>query len=172
MLSTSNASAQLERVREYAQEVAAREGCQLYDIELVDGPRRILRIYIDRTPGGVSLDDCVNVSKGLNLRLDVEDVMPGGAYELEVSSPGLERKLTQPWHFASAVGSSVQLKYRDPSDGNNKSYEGKLVEATESSLKFENSKGPWTVELVNVQKARVVLGDAFPKNPRPGKKKR
>lgn len=168
----STLNAQLERVREFAQEVATREGCQLYDLELVDGPRRILRVYIDRTPGGVSLEDCVNVSKGLNLRLDVEDVMPGGAYELEVSSPGLERKLTQLWHFGSVVGQTVQLKYRDPNDGSFKSYEGKLASADGPKLTFENSKGPWNVEFENVQKARVILGDAFAKKPAPGKKKR
>lgn len=172
MLGQGKEPAQLERVREYAVEVATREGCVLYDLELIDGPRRILRVYIDRTPGGVSLNDCVNVSKGLNLRLDVEDVMPGGAYELEVSSPGLERKLTQPWHFESAIDKQVSLKYRDPADGSFKSYDGKLVAATKTHLNLENSKGPWIVELENVQKARIVLGDVLQKKPAPGKKKR
>jgi ribosome maturation factor RimP len=167
-LSTLNA--QLERVREFAQEVATREGCSLYELELVDGPRRILRVYIDRTPGGVSLEDCVNVSRGLNLRLDVEDVMPGGAYELEVSSPGLERKLTQNWHFGGAVGQTVQLRYRDQADGTTKPYEGKLVAVDGGKLSFENSKGPWSLDFENVLKARVLLGDALAKKPAPGKK--
>ncbi len=68
-------------------------------------------MFIDKA-GGVSIEDCANVSRGLNLRLDVEDVIPGGQYELEVSSPGLDRKLTQGWHFEKAVGKTVQVKYR------------------------------------------------------------
>ena len=54
----------------------------LYDLEFHDGPARSLRVYIDKAPGGVSIDDCANVSRGLNLRLDVEDVIPGGHYDL------------------------------------------------------------------------------------------
>ncbi|HMN68940.1 MAG TPA: ribosome maturation factor, partial [Bdellovibrionales bacterium] len=82
---------QLEQIRKFAQEVAIREGCLLYDLEYREGPGRALVVYIDRdTAGGVSITDCSNVSKGLNLRLDVEDAVPGGHYDLEVSSPGLD----------------------------------------------------------------------------------
>src|SRR5262245_53641529 len=81
----AHSPARMEQSRLFAEEVAVREGCRLYDMELRD---RTLRAFIDRTPGGVSVDDCANVSRGLNLRLDVEDAIPGGRYELEVSSPG------------------------------------------------------------------------------------
>ncbi|MBU6376459.1 MAG: ribosome maturation factor RimP [Bdellovibrionales bacterium] len=161
----------MERIRRYAEEVAAREGCLLYDLEFREGPGRTLRVFIDKEPGGVSIDDCVNVSKGLNLRLDVEDAVPGGAYDLEVSSPGLDRKLTQFWHYEKAVGKTVQVKYWDESR-QTRSYEGLLVAAGEGLLSFENSKGPFSVKFENVQKGRVVLVDALPKKPAPGKKKR
>lgn len=158
----------LEQVRKFAEEVALREGCRLYDLEFHDGPARALRIYIDKAQGPVSIDDCANVSRGLNLRLDVEDVIPGGRYDLEVSSPGLDRKLTQLWHYDSAMGQTIRLQYRDPS-GAVKPYEGKLAAVEGSKLKFENSKGPFEVEFSEVTKARIHLGDVLGKQPPPGK---
>lgn len=160
--------AQMEQVRLFAEEVAVREGCRLYDVEFRD---RTLRVFIDRAPGGVSIEDCANVSRGINLRLDVEDAIPGGRYELEVSSPGLERKLTLPWHYEGAVGSQVQIRYRT-ADGQMLSYEGRLVSLNGTSLNFENKKGPFQVELGDVEKARVLLGDVLAAKPPPGKKKK
>ncbi|MEK6554972.1 MAG: ribosome maturation factor, partial [Bdellovibrionota bacterium] len=84
-----------EKIKGLAQEVCEREGCSLYDIEFVGaGRHRVLRIYIEANgEGQVTVEQCANVSRGLSLQLDVEDVIPGGQYELEVSSPGLERML-------------------------------------------------------------------------------
>ncbi len=162
---------QMDQIRQFAEEVATREGCKLYDLEFVDGSGRILRVYIDKTPGGVSIEDCANVSRGLNLRLDVEDAIPGGRYELEVSSPGLDRKLTQLWHFEGAVGRTVQVRFREES-GAMRTHEGKLTAVDGSRLSLENNKGPFAVDFSVVEKARVVLGDEFSKKPAPGKKKR
>lgn len=101
-----------EKVLKMATDVAAREGCEIYDFEFVgSGGSRALRVYIDKIgEGGVSIDDCSNVSRGLNLLLDVDDVIPGGAYNLEVSSPGLERALRTVAHYQRAVGKRVQVK--------------------------------------------------------------
>lgn len=162
---------QLEQIRKFAEEIAVREGCKLYDLEFVDGGGRILRVYIDKAQGGVSIDDCANVSRGLNLRLDVEDAIPGGRYELEVSSPGLDRKLTQLWHFEGAVGRTVQVRFREEA-GTMRTSEGRLVSVEGEQLKFENNKGPFAVAFPAVEKARVVLVDEFAKKPAPGKKKR
>lgn len=162
---------QMEQIRSFAEEVAVREGCVLYDLEFREGPGRTLRVFIDKAPGGVGIDDCANVSRGLNLRLDVEDVIPGGAYELEVSSPGLDRKLTQLWHFQGALGQTVQLKYKDEA-GDSKPYEGRLQTVEGSRLGFENSKGPFAVEFSQVEKARILVRDVLQKKPAPGKKKR
>jgi ribosome maturation factor RimP len=161
-------SSQLEQIRHFAEEVTSREGCVLYDLEFREGPGRTLRVFIDKDNGGASLEDCVNVSKGLNLRLDVEDVIPGGAYELEVSTPGLDRKLSQLWHFEKAVGQTVQVKFRDEA-GNHKSYEGRLVAVEGETLKFENSKGPFDMDFKSVERGRIVLVDILPKKPAPGK---
>ncbi len=110
-----------EKVARMASEVAAREGCEIYDFDFVGGGNaRALRIFIDKLSTtlddgsvinkGVSIEDCSNVSRGLNLLLDVDDVIPGGAYNLEVSSPGLERPLRTSGHFKRASGTRAYVK--------------------------------------------------------------
>lgn len=93
-----------------AQEVATTCGCEIYDLELtsVQG-RRTLRVLIDRDSGGVGIEDCSNVSRGLSEKLDLDDPIDG-AYDLEVSTPGLDRPLKQPWHFSKVVGKKIQLR--------------------------------------------------------------
>ncbi len=100
------------KVMKLATEVAAREGCEIYDFDFIGaGANRALRVFIDKTgPGGVMIEDCSNVSKGLNLLLDVDDVIPGGAYNLEVSSPGLERPLRTPAHYERAAGTRAFVR--------------------------------------------------------------
>lgn len=102
----------IDRIRKMADEVTAREGCAVYDLEFTGGGNgRILRLFIDKASGeNVSIDDCANVSRGLNLMLDVDDVIPGGRYDLEVSSPGVERVLRERWHYERAVGKTIALK--------------------------------------------------------------
>lgn len=94
------------KLKALAEQVARQEGVLLYDIEVAG---RILRILIDREEGHVGIDDCSNVSKALNLLLDVEDFI-SGSYHLEVSSPGLERKLNQVWQFKKALSERVRVK--------------------------------------------------------------
>lgn len=99
-----------EKIQKIASEVSLREGCELYDLEMSgSGIGRVLRVYIDKD-SGVGIEDCSNVSKGMNLLLDVEDVIPGGMYNLEVSSPGLDRHLKTKMHFEKAVGKKVFIQ--------------------------------------------------------------
>lgn len=102
----------LDKIKVLAEQVAVRESCFLYDLEFAGSTQaRVLRVFIDRdTENGVSIEDCSNVSKGLNLLLDVEDAIPGGRYVLEVSSPGLERVLKEKWHFEKVIGKLIYLK--------------------------------------------------------------
>jgi ribosome maturation factor RimP len=101
----------MNRLEELADKVAKNEGCILYDVEFVGtGNGRTLRIYIDKVGDGAGIEDCSNVSKGLNEVLDADDVIPGGPYSLEVSTPGIDRVLRKPWHFAAVQGKKVQLK--------------------------------------------------------------
>jgi len=102
----------MEKIEKLALDAATEQGCILYDVEFVGaGKFRTLRLFIDKEDGNPSIDDCSNVSKALNVFLDAdEDIIPGGAYNLEVSTPGLERELNKPWHFQKAVGKKVYLK--------------------------------------------------------------
>ncbi|MFS4460319.1 ribosome maturation factor RimP [Bdellovibrio sp. HCB2-146] len=101
----------MDKVESMASKVAAQEGCVLYDIEFVGiGKGRTLRLFIDKEDGSVSIDDCSNVSKGINAFLDESDIIPGDAYNLEVSTPGLDRHLSKPWHFQKVVGKKVYIK--------------------------------------------------------------
>jgi len=103
----------LDKVRQIAAPLAAQEGLELIDAEIGGGGgRQILRLFIDKA-GGVSLDDCTAVSRAVSTALDVEDPIEG-AYDLEVSSPGLDRPLKTPEHFQKFLGSKVRVKTFGP----------------------------------------------------------
>ena len=88
------------------------EGMELVDVELKGGPnRRILRIYIDK-PTGVTHQDCELISNQVGSVLDIENLIPG-SYVLEVSSPGLTRKLTKESDYRRYVGRLVRIQTRD-----------------------------------------------------------
>ena len=93
-----------------------RLGFELADLELKLGGRSgLVRVFIDR-PEGIGIDDCEVVSRQVSAILDVEDPLPGN-YTLEVSSPGLDRKLTKPEHFRRFMGEEVKVTLRFPLEG-------------------------------------------------------
>jgi ribosome maturation factor RimP len=101
----------LTKIREAAERVAHSLGLEVFDVEFKIGKDRLLRIYIDRLPGpenpqdlGVTHKDCENVSVQLSDILDVEELVPGPHYVLEVSSPGLDRKLLKPADYQRFAG--------------------------------------------------------------------
>jgi len=117
----------LEKVRTIAAPLAAAEGLELVDVELAGaGGHPTLRLYIDKA-GGVSLDDCTQVSRALSAALDVEDPIEG-SYELEVSSPGLDRPLRTREHFERFAGEQVRVKTFGPLEdaGSRKTFVGRL----------------------------------------------
>lgn len=155
---------QLETIRRLAEDIAVREGCKLYDVEFTGGPHRTLRVFIEKESGGASLEDCVNVSRGLNLILDVEDTVPGGHYDLEVSTPGLERKLTQLWHFEKAKGERLQVRYA--SEDATQTIDAKVLDVVGQNIIFETKSGSLEVPFSNIQKAKQVFS-----GPEKGKKR-
>lgn len=116
-----------DQVREIADRVAASYGVEVWDIEFRGGggKARMLRIFIDK-PEGVTHEDCANVSREVSTILDVEDVVPGAGYLLEVSSPGLDRKLRGAADYERFQGSLVKLQTLEPVNGS-RSYEGRLT---------------------------------------------
>jgi len=156
----------LDRVRAIVERVAASLGVEVVEIELRgSGKARMLRIFIDK-PNGVTHEDCARLSREVSTILDVEDAMPGGSYVLEVSSPGLDRKLFRPVDFERFQGSRVKLTTRDPVNGN-RHFEGRLerfeagrliLDLTEARRKFRPHDGEQKleIELANVEKANLV----------------
>lgn len=103
------------RLGTLCESIARAQGILVYDLVYRrSGPRWKLAVFIDRDPGGVSLDDCETFSRQLARELDVLDPI-GHSYDLEVSSPGIERTLRLPWHWERATGRSIQVKWRDES---------------------------------------------------------
>jgi ribosome maturation factor RimP len=116
-----------EQVKAVADRVAASHGVEVWDIEFRGGggKARMLRIYIDK-PEGVTHEDCANVSREVSTILDMEDVVPGAGYLLEVSSPGLDRKLRGAADYERFQGSLIKLQTLEPVNGT-RSYEGRLT---------------------------------------------
>src|SRR6476660_6533296 len=118
-------AADLNTIRELAGRVATAQGIEVVDVELRGGGKaRTLRITIDK-PEGVTHEDCAQVSRDVSTILDVEEAIPGAAYTLEVSSPGLDRKLVRPEDYQRFTGSRLKLTTHEPVNGN-RHFEGRL----------------------------------------------
>jgi ribosome maturation factor RimP len=154
-------AADLERIREIIERVAVSSGLEVVDVDLRGGGKsRMLRIFIDK-PGGVTHQDCADLSREVGTIFDVEDVVPGGQYVLEVSSPGLDRKLVKVSDYERFSGSLVKLTTREPVEGN-RHFQGRLEGVREGRLTLEveaKKKVPaakYEIELANIEKANLV----------------
>jgi ribosome maturation factor RimP len=126
----------LEHVRSIVDRVAASSGLEVVDVEFRGGGKsRMLRVFIDK-PGGVTHEDCANLSRDVGTILDVEDAVPGGSYLLEVSSPGLDRKLVRPADYERFAGSRVRVKTRAPVEGS-RHFEGRLQRFEDGRIVLE-----------------------------------
>jgi ribosome maturation factor RimP len=129
-------------------------GYELVEIEYSgSGDGALVRVYID-TPRGVGLEDCERVSHAVSGVLDVEDPVPGH-YRLEVSSPGLDRVLRTPEHFARFVGNRVKVQLALPIDGRRR-FTGALVEAGDEGVILEVDGSRVLLAYQQIQKARLV----------------
>ncbi len=105
-----------ERVWEIAEPLVAHEGLEMVDVEFRRENRgMVLRLFLDRS-GGISLDDLTRFSRQLGDVLDAHDAVPG-SYTLEVSSPGINRRLRRPDHFRRYLGKKVRVRTTFPSEG-------------------------------------------------------
>jgi|SRR5665213_1866161 len=135
------------KIAEIAERVANSEGIEIVDVQLLGAGRgRLLRIFIDRAavladhPHGVSHADCEFISRQVGTILDIEDVIPGDSYTLEVSSPGLERKLSKAKDFERFVGQKAKVVLREPVE-NQRSWEGRLAGISEGVIALEPAAG-------------------------------
>jgi ribosome maturation factor RimP len=143
-----------ERILEEISGVAEAAGCELLECQFRGG---VLRLVIER-PGGVTLDDCQMVSKQASALLDVVD-FGSGRYVLEVSSPGLDRKLYKDTDYERFCGSRVRVTWKAPEMQSKKTVVGVLADFSSDrrELKLEPSDGSdtQTIELRHIQLARL-----------------
>jgi len=147
----------VDRVRELVTPVVDAHGVDLYDIDHHGG---VLRVSVsapspDGGLGGVEVGTIQRISRELARVLDEVDPIPG-RYTLEVSSPGLERPLRTPAHFATAMGELITVKLGPHVEGPRR-VRGTLVASDEDQLTLETDDGPTTVRLADVTKARTVF---------------
>lgn len=144
-----------QRLMEFGERAAAESGVELVEVELRGaGKARLLRVYIDK-PGGVTHADCEAVSQRLGKLLDDEDVIPDDSYTLEVSSPGVDRKLVRPRDFDRVVGQKVKIALKEPVEGFSR-VEGKLSGVEGDTLAVEIESGQLLrVRLDQVRKANL-----------------
>jgi ribosome maturation factor RimP len=159
----------IDHIRQIVERVAVSSGLELVEIDLRGaGKARMLRIVIDKpSAGGVSHEDCASLSREVGTILDVEDAVPGGSYVLEVSSPGLDRKLVRLADYQRFTGNRVRLTTRQPINGN-RYFEGRLESVQEARLTLDLSpvrkkhqttevaQRKLEIELANVEKANLV----------------
>src|SRR6266478_7477714 len=126
---------ELERIRDAAERAARTAGVEVVDVEWKIGKQRFLRVYIDK-PGGISHRDCEAVSEQLGVLLDVEDLVPGPRYILEVSSPGLDRKLSKASEFERFTGRLARISTIEPVE-NQKFFEGRLAGVAGGKVQIE-----------------------------------
>ena len=166
---------ELGSVRQIVERVAASSGLEVVDVEMRGGGKsRMLRIVIDKvatntgqTPGGVTHEDCANLSREVSTILDVEDVISGGSYVLEVSSPGLDRKLSRPADYERFRGRRLKLTTRAPVNGR-RHFVGSLESFQDGriTLKLDSQANESRVadgalenveiELPNIEKANLI----------------
>jgi ribosome maturation factor RimP len=169
----------LEKIRAAAERVARSEGLEVVDVEWKVGKQRFLRVYIDRVPqrkpsqlnpasdetvaaeaeGAISHADCERVSQQLSVILDVEELIEGPGYILEVSSPGLDRALKKPGDFERFTGRLAKITTSEPI-GDAKFFEGRLAGFENGKVRMElKGREARLVEipLEGIRKANLVV---------------
>lgn len=143
------------KVTEIAERVGQSEGIEIVEVNLLGGGgQRVLRIFIDK-PAGVSHADCELISQQVGTILDVEDVIPGSRYTLEVSSPGVERKLSKPRDFERFLGKRAKIWLREPV-GDKRHWEGVLAGFSGGVVTLEPAPGQaLRFDLGQVEKASL-----------------
>ncbi|MEV7012838.1 ribosome maturation factor RimP [Streptosporangium sp. NPDC051022] len=139
-----------DRLMKLLEPVVGAEGLDLEDVTVTPaGKRRLLRVVVDRD-GGVSLDDVAEVSLAVSAALDAGDAMGAAPYVLEVSSPGVDRPLTEPRHWRRAVKRLVKADLRDGTQ-----VEGRIVATDETGVELDVAGAPRRIEYEDLTRGRV-----------------
>lgn len=148
-----------EKIEKLIKPVLEDEGVEIVDIELKPFKSgSILTVYIDKE-GGVDLDTCEDISQLISPLLDVHDLVEG-KYYLEVSSPGIERRIGKPKDFKKYVGERVKLTAREKINGR-RNFTGKLIDAGDKSITLQDEKGKYHINYDLIKKANLVVEIEF-----------
>ncbi len=155
-----NISPIAEKVAKIAELFAQESGLQIWNVIFEkEGSLWYLRVFLDKLEGNVSLDDCEQFSKKLSPLLDEKDLIKH-SYLLEVSSPGVERELTKPWHFKKYIGQLVSVKISQPPQ-TTFTQVGTLVSATKDELTLQVDDKMQIIEAKNIIKIKLYFNFAF-----------
>ena len=153
-METENQKQVRQQIEQLAETLVTSEGMELVDFEYRrEGRRWMLRLFIDKD-GGVTLDDCASISRELGDLLDVKDIIPQ-AYVLEVSSPGLNRRIRKKEDFARFAGQKVRLRLVAPIDGRRKIV-GELEGVDDEAVIVAAPEGRCSVALKDIAKANLI----------------
>jgi ribosome maturation factor RimP len=148
-----------DRVRALVEPLVAARGFGLWDIEWTGS---VLRVFIEHPAqlddplAGVTLDDCVHVSRALSAVLDEVDLIPG-AYSLEVSSPGLDRPLRTANDFKRQLGRLAKCKLKEPASDGQMALRGTILSASAEAIAMEVDGKHFDVRLDNIREAKLVF---------------
>ncbi len=157
----------VDRLWSVVEPYVAAEGIELDDLEIVGrGPGTLVRVIVD-APEPVGVDRIASLSRGIARLFDAEDPI-SGSYTLEVGSPGLERKLRRPAHFAKSVGREAKVKVKGPSGF--ETLRGVITSADATGLSIKVDDAERRLEFADVASASTVF--VWQKNPKPGSKGR
>jgi ribosome maturation factor RimP len=142
-----------EKVVELAASVAGARGVDVWDVSLKRGPRGwVVKVILDRVEGFVSVEDCADVNVRLRARLEIENALVG-AFDLEVSSPGLDRRLRGPRDFERFRGMLARLKVKRGTRP--EAVVGRIVKVDADGLELDTDEGRRTFEFGSVTEARL-----------------
>ncbi|HYO67378.1 MAG TPA: ribosome maturation factor RimP [Archangium sp.] len=145
------------RAQELLEPIVAGEGLELLEVEFLrEREGWILRLFIDKPGGRVGLDECSQVSRAVDTVLDVEDVVPH-EYNLEVSSPGVNRPLKKPVHFERVKGQKIKVKTFGPiGEPPRKNFTGTLTEVAADAISVDvEGAGNFRISFKDIAKANL-----------------
>ena len=129
------------KLNEIIKNIVEDNGCELYDIDISEeGDNKFFRVYITK-PGGVTLSECATINNLLSPIFDIEEPL-NDKYFLEVSSPGVERKLSKKEHFEKSIGENVKVTTNEGKKlkGQLKSFDGEIAEIGKEKVSFNDIK--------------------------------
>jgi ribosome maturation factor RimP len=148
-------SAVSQRIWDLAEPLASAHGLEVVDVQFrPENGRAMLRVLLDRPEGGVTIDELTRASRELGDVLDGHDAIPG-RYQLECSSPGLNRPLVRPHHWSRAIGERVFVRTRAAIEGR-RTFHGTVVETDgREALLQDPDAGAVRIELAEIEKANI-----------------